>query len=98
MRWENPGETLDFAVALAVVIAALVVFQRNSKRAKEFDKTHRSELQTRAQSGMFQGTRIEIRRGETREPAASAEHAKPKRPREKSGLVVQARGLSLRFC
>ena len=88
MRWENPGETLDFAVALAVVIAALVVFQRNSKRTKRIGKTHRSEVQTRAQSGMFQGTRIEIRRGETREPAASAEHAKPKRPkREKSGLV-----------
>ena len=63
VRWESPGETLDFAVALAVVIAALVVFQRNNKRAKEFDRTHPREAQTRAQSEMFQGTRIEIRRG-----------------------------------
>jgi hypothetical protein len=40
-------------------------------------------VQARAQSEMFQGKHEEreIRPGETREPAASAEHQKPKRPR-----------------
>jgi uncharacterized membrane protein YqhA len=83
VRWEKPGETLNFAAALAIVVAALVVFQWNNQRAKEFEKTHRPEVQARAQSEMFQGKHEEreIRPGETREPAASAEHQKPKRPR-----------------
>lgn len=83
VRWEEPGQTLHFAAALAIVVAALVVFQWNNQRAKEFEKTHRAEVQARAQSEMFQGKHEEreIRPEETREPAASAEHAKPERPR-----------------
>ena len=81
VRWEEPGGTLHFAAALAIVVAALVVFQWNNQRAKEFEKTHRPEVQARAQSEMFQSKQEEreIRPEETREPAASAERAKPKR-------------------
>jgi uncharacterized membrane protein YqhA len=83
VRWERPGETLNFAAALAIVVAALVVFQWNNQRAKEFEKTHRPDVQARAQSEMFQGKHEEreIRPRETREPAASADHQKPKSPR-----------------
>ena len=86
MRWEEPGATLHFAAALAIVVAALVVFQWNNQRAKEFEKTYRPEVQARAQSEMFQGKHEEreIRPEETREPAASADHAKPKRPRSRA--------------
>ena len=82
VRWEEPGETLHFAAALAIVVAALVVFQWNNQRAKEFEKTHRPEVQARAQSEMFQGKHEEreIRPEETHE-TASAENTKPDRPR-----------------
>jgi uncharacterized membrane protein YqhA len=83
VRWEEPGGTLHFAAALAIVVAALVIFQWNNQRAKEFEKTYRPEVQARAQSEMFQSKQEEreIRPEETREPAASADRAKPKRPR-----------------
>jgi uncharacterized membrane protein YqhA len=81
VRWEEPGETLHFAAALAIVVAALVVFQWNNQRAKEFEKTHRPEVQERAQSEMFEAKHEEreIRPEETREPATSPARAKPRR-------------------
>jgi uncharacterized membrane protein YqhA len=80
VRWEKPGETLNFAAALAIVVAALVVFQWNNQRVKEFEKTHRPDVQARAQSEMFQGKHEEreIRPGETREPATSAFSRSPR--------------------
>ena len=82
VRWEKPAETLHFAAALAIVVASLVIFQWNNQRAKEFEKTHRPEVQARAQSEMFQGKHEEreIRPEETHE-TASAKNAKPDRPR-----------------
>lgn len=53
VRWEKPDETLRFAAALALVVAALVAFQFNNHRAKEFAKTHRPDEQKRAQSELF---------------------------------------------
>jgi uncharacterized membrane protein YqhA len=65
----NPADTLHLAAALAIVVAALVAFQWNNQRTKEFDKTHRPELQARAQSEMFQAKyeQREIRPDETHE-------------------------------
>ena len=81
VRWEDPLETLYFAAALAIVVASLVVFQWNNQRAKEFEKTHRPEVQARAQSEMFQGKHEErkIRPDETHE-APSTKAAKPESP------------------
>jgi uncharacterized membrane protein YqhA len=72
VRWEEPGETLYFA-------AALVVFQWNNQRAKEFEKTYRPEVQERAQSEMFASKQEEreIRPKESREPTLP-ERAKTK--------------------
>jgi uncharacterized membrane protein YqhA len=79
VRWEEPGETLYFAAALAIVVAALVVFQWNNQRAKEFEKTYRPEVQERAQSEMFESKQEEreIRPKESREPTLP-ERAKTK--------------------
>ena len=81
VRWESPSETLYFAAALAIVVASLVVFQWNNQRAKEFEKTHRPEVQARAQSEMFQAKHEErkIRPEETHEKP-SAKTPKPERP------------------
>ena len=74
VRCENPAETLHFAAALAIVVASLVIFQWNNQRAKEFEKTHRPEVQARAQSEMFQGKHEEreIRPEETHEKAQTS--------------------------
>jgi uncharacterized membrane protein YqhA len=82
VRWENPADTLQFAAALAIVVASLVVFQWNNQRTKEFEKTHRPEVQARAQSKMFQDKQEEreIHPDETRE-TASVKNAKTERSR-----------------
>lgn len=53
VRWERPAETMQFGLTMAAVIAALVLFQLNSRRAKEFAKEHRPDVQKRAQAEMF---------------------------------------------
>lgn len=75
VRWEKAGDTLQFAAAFALVVAALVAFQWNNRRVKEFEKTHRPDVQARAQSEMFQEKHEEreIRPDEIREPASSQE-------------------------
>lgn len=53
VRWEQPVETMQFGLTMAAVIAALVLFQINSRRGKEFAKEHRPDVQKRAQAEMF---------------------------------------------
>ncbi len=53
IQWEQPLATLEFGLALAVVVAALVAFQAFSHRATEDQKAHNPEVQTRAQRDLF---------------------------------------------
>lgn len=55
VRWESPAETLQFAAPLAIVVAALVAFQWNGRRTKEFEKAERGDVQARAQSELSRG-------------------------------------------
>jgi uncharacterized membrane protein YqhA len=54
VQWEESLATLHFGAAMAVVIAALVMFQRHSHRAKEDQKQHNPDEQARAQKHMFE--------------------------------------------
>ncbi len=70
VRWEQPFETMQFGLTMAAVIAALVLFQINSRRGKEFAKEHRPDVQKRAQAEMFQENKEErtVRADETEQP------------------------------
>jgi uncharacterized membrane protein YqhA len=59
VRWERPAETMQFGLTMAAVVAALVLFQMNSRRAKEFAKEHRPDVQKRAQAELFHGDKEE---------------------------------------
>lgn len=52
-QWRNPLETLEFGGALALVVAALVLFQMQAQRAKEDQKERSMEAQTRAKRDLF---------------------------------------------
>jgi len=54
IMWENPAEMLQRGAGLALVIAALVLFQHHSHRAKEDQKSNRPDVQVRAKREMFQ--------------------------------------------
>lgn len=51
--WDDPTETLYFGAAAAVMIIALVVFERYSYKVREASKTPRPVDQIRAQQTMF---------------------------------------------
>ena len=53
IEWQKPLATLEFGVALAVVVAALVAFQAFSHKATEDQKNHNSNAQARAQRELF---------------------------------------------
>ncbi len=59
IRWEKPLETLQFGAALALVVAALVLFQMYSHRTKEDQKAHNPDVQVRAKRKLFQEDREE---------------------------------------
>lgn len=74
VRWEEAGETLQFAAALAIVVAARVASQWNNRRTKEFEKTHRPDAQERAKSELFDGQEERATRpDETRTPPSPPE-------------------------
>ncbi len=54
VQWRQPVELAYFGVTMAVVIAALVLFQYNGRRGKEFSKTNSPDVVKRAQKEMFQ--------------------------------------------
>jgi uncharacterized membrane protein YqhA len=70
VRWEQPTETMQFGLTMAAVVAALVLFQINSRRGKEFAKQHRPDVQKRAQAEMFQEDKEErtVRPDEIEQP------------------------------
>jgi uncharacterized membrane protein YqhA len=51
--WENAMTTLQFGTALALVVVALVVFQRAAHKAKHEQEEHHPDEQTEAQRSMF---------------------------------------------
>ena len=53
IQWEKPLETLQFGGALALVVGALVLFQRYSHQAKEDQQSHHPDVQARARREMF---------------------------------------------
>jgi uncharacterized membrane protein YqhA len=53
IQWKEPLQTLQFGASLALVVVALVLFQSFSHRAKEDQKAHSPDVQTRAQQEMF---------------------------------------------
>ncbi len=68
--WEQPAELLQFGVTLAVVVAALVLFQAYNSRAREEQKLHDPDTEVRAQRDLFQ----------------QAEEQRRVRPDEESGV------------
>jgi uncharacterized membrane protein YqhA len=54
VQWRQPVELAYFGGTMAVVIAALVLFQYNGRRGKEFSKTNSPDVVKRAQKEMFQ--------------------------------------------
>jgi uncharacterized membrane protein YqhA len=53
IRWEQPTETLQFGGAMALVVTALVFFQRFAHQVKEDQKSHNPDEQARAQRALF---------------------------------------------
>lgn len=54
IQWDQPVETTYYGLTMAAVIAALVLFQFNNRRAKEFTKKHAPNVAKQAQKEMFQ--------------------------------------------
>lgn len=54
MAWEKPLETLQFGGALAVVVGALVFFQRHSHSAKEAQQAKSPDITARAKKELFE--------------------------------------------
>lgn len=54
VQWTNPAETAYFGFTLAVVVAALVLFQWNSHHAKEFSAKHLPNETKLAQKELFE--------------------------------------------
>ena len=54
VKWEQPLEIAYFGGTLAAVVAALVLFQWNSRRSKEFHAEHAPNVAKRAQKEMFE--------------------------------------------
>lgn len=54
VQWNQPVETTYYGLTMAGVIAALVLFQFNNRRAKEFTKKHAPNVAKQAQKEMFQ--------------------------------------------
>lgn len=53
IRWEDAMTTLQFGAALALVVIALVVFQRAAHKAKHEQEEHHPDEQALAQRSMF---------------------------------------------
>lgn len=54
VRWDKPLETLEFGAALALVVGALVFFQRHSHHAKEVQQAKNSDVTARAKKELFE--------------------------------------------
>ena len=54
VRWDHPLETLEFGAALALVVGALVLFQRYSHHAKESQQAKSPDVTARAKKELFE--------------------------------------------
>ncbi|WP_420595824.1 YqhA family protein [Deinococcus sp.] len=54
VRWREPLETLQFGGAMAVVVSALVFFQRHSHQAKEAQQAKAPDVTARAKKELFE--------------------------------------------
>lgn len=54
VRWDEPLETLQFGAALALVVGALVFFQRYSRQAKEAQQANNPDVTARAKKELFE--------------------------------------------
>ncbi|TCS38028.1 putative membrane protein YqhA [Paucimonas lemoignei] len=52
--WSHPKETLEFGGSLALVVVALVLFQRFNQLAKKDQQIHSPDAQEKAQTRMFE--------------------------------------------
>lgn len=59
IRWDQPVETLLFALSLAVVVAALVYFQKQNHREAVVGEHDQGAMRVRAQREMFHGDQEE---------------------------------------
>lgn len=54
VHWDQPLETLEFGAALAVVVGALVFFQRHSHQAKTAQQEKNPDVTARAKKELFE--------------------------------------------
>ncbi len=71
IRWQEPVETLQFAVGMALAVAALVLFQHYNHRVKEAQYARPDNEQVRAQHDLFEADEVEQ---EIRPKPAAADH------------------------
>jgi len=72
IRWQEPVETLQFGVGMALAVAALVLFQHYNHRVKESQYARPDNEQVRAQHDLFEADKVEQ---EIRPKPAAADHA-----------------------
>lgn len=53
VQWNQPVETMYYGLTMAAVVAALVLFQYNNRRGKEFTAENPPDAQAQAQKEMF---------------------------------------------
>lgn len=53
VQWNQPLETMYYGLTMAAVVSALVLFQYNNRRGKEFAKENQPDAQAQAQKEMF---------------------------------------------
>ncbi len=70
IRWEEPVETLQFGVGMALAVAALVLFQQYNHRVKEAQYARPDNDQARAQHDLFEADEVE----QEIRPKTAAEH------------------------
>jgi uncharacterized membrane protein YqhA len=72
ISWEDPLVTLEFGAAMALVVVALVYFQRFSHLDKESQKARNPDEQAKAKQLMFQGEEEQAELASKDAPAAPA--------------------------
>jgi hypothetical protein len=80
IQWKDPLATLEFGAAAALVVAALVFFERHSHTAKDGHDVHDPTTQIRAQRSMFREDHetAEIVGDETQQGDAGHDSGPPK--------------------
>ncbi len=72
IRWQEPVETLQFGVGMALTVAVLVLFQHYNHRVKEAQYARPDNEQVRAQHDLFEADEVEQ---EIRPNPAPTDHA-----------------------